>query len=1068
MVLDLDALAAPPKPVMVLDLDALAAPPKPVAEQQPKLAVTGEIKAPATGEPDVLNLDALASKYIAEPLGYLGKLAIAGTVGGPVELAGLAQHAVKQGMNVLAGRSAEPMPEKVPYGVEDIKRMLDVPQPETTGQRLTQEFVQAAPSFYMGGGKAAQEGYSTLSKIVRAGLETAGTVGAGEAAQQATDVPMAGMAAQVAAATLLHKSLTGGRVPETTRTLPGGVQVSVGAVPAKSAIPSPAVEERPRISLGESGSAVVPGVLTAPALALRETATKIGRAIHPTGFATDEQLNRLVTSKGEHIEANRFQYNQLSKGNEGFFDSMIGQQGIGAAENYLQRLSTGQSQAKPELQRLAEFHRKTLDAAALGASRFKEVPYLEDYVPGLFTKPEDAERWFQTSGRRPMEGSKGFFKKKFWSDVIQATKPESQGGGGLQLVSLNPEVLIRTYLEDVRKFAYARAWFYEAKNTGALQWVSEGTRVPDGWAKIDDQIVRRFFPKGKVPLVVGGEAKTGQVATQQFTPAGQWVAREAEARLVNNLHGVDKIRADPTMRGVLAANASLNAIQLGLSAFHLQSEAFNAWATMAGHATSALARGEPLTALKNLARTPTAPLEYLVRGARLWNDPALREGVLSNIPNVGRVDLNPLRYGMRLAQPTGAFAPGTAWDAFKKLYRRRSLRVEGRPYIAAEALFAPIDLASKPIFSYIVPRMKVGAYYDILANEIARNQEGLVSGSIDIKTLARRAATAVDDRFGMVNYDAWFWNQNFKTAVQLLMRAPGWNFGYGREFGGGMWDLAHGQLSPRGQFLLGMLFTQVSAAAIYQKIYAGKDIESLTDVIAPRDGGVDQNGLETRRRFANPIKDMSQIMAARSFLDAPSIAGQLMLDKAAPAPVDLVRVLRTNKDYFGDYIRNPRDPVGTQLVQVANYLKRNVVPFSVQQYQRLKQEESSPLGAFLGTTKAPQSITESGSSLSQLRDLAAENTREMGPRTPQQRELDDRKAQAKHELAGGGLETPQLDTLIDEGIFGMTHDEIRRNIKRFAADVGRTPSERLIRRLPKRVRPLAEQFTKESTTAVEH
>lgn len=804
----------------------------------------------------------------------------------------------------------------------------------------------------------------------------------------------------------------------------------------------------PGILGSERGSVTLPDVITKPIVAAREMARDAGKWLQPTAFATDEQLNRLIGAKGENIEALRFQYEGLSKGNEKFFDKMIGKKGFAATDDYLQRLSTGQTQPTPELRRMADFHRQMLDAAALGASKYKTVPYLTDYVPGIFTRPEDAERWFNASGRRPMEGSKGFFKPKFWHDVIEATKPVAQGGGGLELVSRNPETLIRTYLEDVRKFTYARAWFEDAKKAGALKWVAEGRTVPEGWAKIDDAIVRRFFPKDQVPLVVAGQSEVGSVATQQFTPAGNWVAREGEARLVNNLHGEDWLRAKAWARGGLAMNAALNAIQLGLSGFHLQSEAFNSWSTMSGHAMSELANGRPLHALARLVRTPTAPLEYLYRGARMWNDPALRSSVLSELPGGFRADLNPLRHGMRLASPTGAFAPGSAWDTFKKLARRRSLRIEGQPHAAVHALFAPIDLASKPIFSYIVPRMKVGAYYDILGNEIRRNEQALVRGDIDIKTLARRAATAVDDRFGLVNYDAWFWNQNFKTAVQLLFRAPGWNVGYGREFGGGMWDMAHGQLSPRGQFLLGMIFTQVAAAALYQKFYTGKNIESLTDVIAPQDGGVDADGNPTRRRFANPLKDAGALAA-----DGLINLGQ---SKMAPAPDAAVRLLVTNKDYFGDYIRNRHDPAAQQMRQVGDYLLSDVTPFSVSQFQRLQESQKNPLGAFIGTTAAPRSLIEAGGPTAAVRKIVAEHEREMGPRTREQVDMDRRKVQARREIATDQKETPILDKLVDEGVFGAGKQG-RENLRHFYREANQTPSERLLQRLPKSQREEAQK-----------
>ncbi len=818
-----------------------------------------------------------------------------------------------------------------------------------------------------------------------------------------------------------------------------------GSRPAAETGPVPPVS--PDILSSESGAFRLPQIIAQPVSAAREMGKIFGKIIQPTAFATDEQLNRLVGSKGENVEAQRFQYEGASRGNEAYFDRMIGKHGTPATEDYMERFSTGRNQPTPELQRLAEFHRNALDAAALGASRHKTVHYLADYLPGLFKKPEAAERWFNAAGNRPMEGSKSFFNKKEWRNVIQATRPVEEGGGGLELISPNPETLIRTYLEDVRKFTYARAWFEDAKKSGALKWVPEGKQIPEGWAEINDKIARRYFPKDQVPLVVHGQPELGSVATQTFTPAGKWVAQEGEARLVNNLHGPDSWRAVQAVRGGLAMNAALNSIQLGLSGFHLQSEAFNAWSTMLGHAGSELAQGHPLKALGRIARTPTAPLEYLIRGAKLWNDPALREAVLTELPGGQRGDLNPLRHGMRLASPTGAFSPGSSWDTAMKMWRRRSLRLEGEAHPLIKSALAPIELASKPIFSYIVPRMKVGAYYDILGNEINRHAEQLANGTVSYKTLARRAATAVDDRFGLVNYDTWFWNQNFKTAVQLLMRAPGWNFGYGREFAGGLVDLAKGNLSPRGQFLLGMIFTQVTAAALYQKFYAGKNIESLNDVIAPQDGGMDADGNPTRRVFANPLKDVASLVS-----EGPV---NLLTSKASPISDMAVRNLITNKDYFQDYIRNTHDPLLKQAAQSFYYNLSTIKPFSIQQFQRLSESEQSPVGAFIGTRAAPRRMVEEGGPTAVLREKVAQFDREMGPRTREQVAMDERKVRARREIATGAAETPVLNSLVDQGAFGVG-TQAKTNLRKFYAEAGMTPSERLMRRLPKDAREEAQ------------
>lgn len=856
---------------------------------------------------------------------------------------------------------------------------------------------------------------------------------------------------------------------------------------------------------------------------IREVGKQVGQIVSPTSFATDEALNALVGAKGEEIEQMRFLYNKLSAGNEGFFDRLIGKQGITATRDFLQRMSTGQAQATPELQKMADFYRHQLDAAALGASKFKTVPYREDYIPGIWKDPEAAEKIMGpiTRGRRPMGGSGAFLRKKLFQEFQDGI------AAGLEPIDENPEVLIRTYLEDVRRFNYAHNWFNTERNAGRLWWRRADQPLKEGEGEIQDRITQRFFPPDKVPVIVKGteirrilneysrrirrertsetvgrtstttesapgaaatpagkieervrealsargfqageveqyinrlkagkasEAQTiirevtdrvkriertehivfalpeeigthGRVATQKFTPAGRWVTDEHTARLVNNSLSQDFLRQNPATRGFMWMNAGLNAWELLGPGFHTTAETFNAWATKSGHAMSAAVRGKPLTALGELARVPTAPLEYLYKGMRAWNDPMLTTDALS-----------PLRHGAKFAAPTGAFRPGSAWDAFMKNMRRR----EYLPAVA-RAPFAAIDGMMKPLFSFLVPRMEAGAYLDVLGHEIQRNPMG------DRATQARQAWESVQNRMGMVNYDTWFWHNSFKAAMQMLWRAPGWNFGFAREFARAGYDLAKGKgFTPPLQYWFGLLFAQVSAAALYQYLHTGKGIESFDDVLAPRNGEKDAQGNEIRVRFPNALKD---------FYGATHHPGELLQSKVAPMN-DLFVQLYNNRDYWGDLIYTQHHGATweewakyapEQARDVGRYLTEELRPFSVQQYQRLS-ERPSPQAreAFLGIIKAPREMIESPEER-QLRTLLESTSRAQGPRTPQQKRIDNMKAKARAQLEAG--DPSGLRALIQAGIL---KDE--KAVRHFLKQTAMTPQQRLLQRLPQALR----------------
>lgn len=925
-------------------------------------------------------------------------------------------------------------------------------------------------------------------------------------------------------------------VQEALRTIiPGGAGEGLAGVAAPP--------EPPQAGLfgSQRGAFVLPEIITKPVAAVHDAGVWVGKGIAPTAFATDDALNAVFGKRGEWIEADRFLYNQMSRGNEAFWDRVIGQGGIDDVKAFMGRLSRGEKQPTEDMQKLADFYRKADDAAALGASQFREVPYLEHHFPGLFTKPDEAEAWFQSRGRRPMEGTKGFFNKKKWLDFEEAVKPKELGGGGLEPISWNPEVLWRTYLEDVRKFTAARSWFEDRKSSGHLTWRPQGAPMPKGKAAINDQITKRYFPPDAVPVVfkrenlqaalrkyvqtltrlsqrvsettrtettgsttaegkptnvgkiearvrealihrgfstgeteqfigrlksagaAGADAakevvreiteriKTierataevmnlppevtlkGRVATQKFIPAGEWVMDENEARVINNIFSQDFIRSNPGLRGILLMNTKMNALQLGFSAFHITNEFGNAWGTKMGQVAGALARGKPLRALGQLARVPTAPIEYLLKGHRYWNDPAMTFDVMS-----------PIRHGLQLTKPTGAFAPGTAMEAFMRSVRRRE---PGGALVNFPG--AVVDALMAPIFQYGVPRMKVGAYLDVLADEMDRNAAGIAEGRIDPKTLARRVVEQIDNRMGMVNYDLWAWNRTLKTGIQLIFRAPGWNFGYGKAAVQGMADIARGRFTPAAQFVVGTALATATGSEIYQFLHTGKHIENVTDILFPRNGKVDENGNELRVRFPGPLKDawgLSNDLVGTVF---NKMSPGLNMVWRAFAPESF----GGNKDFFGDYIRNRADPWPVQGQQLLEWVARELTPFSFQQYGKIHgaSPEQKPLTeaemeAYAGFTKAPREVIE-GPEGQALSTLLKQHTRPMGPRTPEQKSMDERKRQAQEEIRAGGPR-PTLDALRKEGAFPTAQA-----LRQFILNAQRTGRQKMLRRLPKRFRP---------------
>lgn len=791
----------------------------------------------------------------------------------------------------------------------------------------------------------------------------------------------------------------------------------------------------------------------------RRAGRELGMLFSPTSFASDATMDRLVRAFGEHKEAVLFQDELLAKqvvpgrfkgGIEGYFDRILGGKkllgtdstGVKATDEFWQRLSTGAEQPTPELRAIAEHYRKSFDAVALGTSKFREQAYMENYFPGMWKDPLAAEQFFSSQPHpKRMEGSKANFQQKVFRQYREGIAAK------LVPISDNPEVIRRAVIADRAQFNAANDIFNKAREAGELAWVPNGAPVPEGLAKLNDQLTKRFFPPGQVPVVVTSDTlraivreyqrtvthqyeterplttetttrtvapeadslatgkiekqarealeargygpgeveqllarlKTttpgpatetlikqtverstntdtqttqhfpsevglkGRVPTQQFTPIGEWVMPEVEARLLNNLFAVDSVRnfgGPYGMRAILWANARLNAMQLGFSAFHAQSEMFNAWGTKAGVGIAELVTGlrnanagQIAHGVGQLARVPTAPLEYVWRGGKRWS------------PELALDPKGPLQSGMRLAKKQGMLEAGSAWDNYAKNVRQRRYLGVANPFNIAAAA---IDLSMKPLFEYIIPRAKVGAFYDTLASEQIRLPFAKV------ETLARTVQASIDNRFGMVNYGNWFWHNNWKTAVQLMLRAPGWNIGFHREFGGAVYDLAHLENTPRVQYAMGLLFTQVSAAALYQYLHTGKGIESVEDVVRPRNGLKDpKTGEELRSTFANPLKDFGSAVAEGYGPYAVSVnVARTLANKSAPiwsVATDVV----TNKDYYRQPIVDLQGSQLNQAAQLAERVLLSVQPFTLRQYSMVKglsAERSAE--ALLGVTQA--------------------------------------------------------------------------------------------------------------------
>lgn len=786
------------------------------------------------------------------------------------------------------------------------------------------------------------------------------------------------------------------------------------------------------------------------------TVTAIRRLFNPVGQAPSDSVDDLFKAKG-HADTWMFRAEQAEHEAEQYFRRNPNE-GI----DFIARVQRGEPQrldAKASLgdkmraaigrgspdvarkQQWADAFREEADKLHAEVSKYKDIAYRRDYFPQLWKRQGDYEKW--VTSRRPWEGSKGYFKRRVFDDIEEGI------AAGFEPISTNPATLMAAYRYDVLRFVTAQEAWRALGESGRRVWVPHGGKIPDGFASIKDDIARKFFPPDVAKVEINGRE------TSRRVEAGNWVVEENTARLINNMLSRDLIRETAEGRGALWLNNHLNAIQLGLSAWHAANVSLDSMASETsaaiqrlGMAGTASRQGDVVKAAENLAKSARHALSAAtvvkpVASNYLAGRKFFKSGQGSQLEQ----DL--AAGGIALHHRSRYFQNDT-WDAFVENAKRGNwIGLPGGQRGGTGALFrlpfAVIDASMKPLFEHAIPRVKVGAFKQLMAIELERNADALASGKMTRETLARNVAANIENRVGELNYDNLFWNQTFKTAAQLTFRAVGFNAGSIRELGGGILQDAPRQvgkllagkpgeveLTPKMSYVLGLMLATAYTGAIFHYLHTGEKPEQPLDYYYPKNGEKDANRNDIRIQLPTYFKD---------FYGVTHHPLRTAINKSAPLPNMLFSILQ-NRTFFGDYVYDPKAPLSQQAQEVARYLGDTAQPFSFQQYRQLGEGEMSPgkIEAAFGMMKAPRELIETERQQA-IRGLL----RERGPRTPQQVDLDNRKAKARAALTRG--DSGPLEELIASGTFAS-----RQSITQFMKSAGMTPEERMFRMLSKRDR----------------
>lgn len=518
--------------------------------------------------------------------------------------------------------------------------------------------------------------------------------------------------------------------------------------------------------------------------------------------------------------------------------------------------------------------------------------YIENYFPHLWKQPSVATKKIKQAlnGKRSFAGEAAFLK--------QRTIPTMQDGLniGLEPRSWNPVDSFLAKYAEMAQFLMAHQTIEAMKEAGTAKFVRVGERAPDGWRQLDDRIA----------TVMGFDDE------HHLFIRGHYYAPEEAARVFNNFvsRGIAGRYAAYDIANRL--NQNLNALQLGISAFHATTTSVNAATSDIALGLQQLTEGKPLKAGVSLAKgAATLPslVATAVNGSRLMReylDPGSYEKFASEAKALAQA-------GGRVKQYTLEIKP---LDQAINAWRNRAVK-EGVTAVPAAVLHSLVA----PVMDFYVPRMKIGAFYN-MAHDILDEATRHNWDSEKARTKIQEAWDSVDNRFGQMVYDNLFWHRGLRDALNLAIRSVGWNFGDLRELGGAVVDTARtagkaaiGQapaITSRMAFALALPMYTALVGGVLTYLWTGQRPETWKDYFYPKtaDG--------QRHSIPGYMKDV--------FAFSRHPAGTV-LNKLAPIWTMTAEAIE-NRDFYGTEIRHKDDPTMSQFGQFARWAASEATPFS--------------------------------------------------------------------------------------------------------------------------------------------
>jgi diguanylate cyclase (GGDEF)-like protein len=626
----------------------------------------------------------------------------------------------------------------------------------------------------------------------------------------------------------------------------------------------------------------------------------------------------------------------------------------------------------------------------------KYLPNLrENYWHQLWKDPvERVASVFETiAGKRPLAGDKAFTRQRFYEDYEEGIK------AGLEPASLNPMDAFMARYQSGEKLIASLRWRNELEQRGWLRKDDPDARIPQGYSRVNDPTFRGVL-------------------------APDLVARDLNNHLAQ---GLGQFQAWRSFRWF--QNMMLSA-RLGLSAFHagmttLDSAASNldlGWrylakgdlgSSMKSFADAALAIPHTLQAIAGKGKGASLLKQYLGEEA---SDPQM-QAIFHFLDQGGaRARMSSTEYNNDFTSAIRAYRQGDTAAATRK------------------ALPALIESTTRLIAHRLVPAQKMMARVMLAKFELERLAPKLgeeasdYAGTVDalnpdvMRQIAAKVNADVDDRLGQFTYDNLFWHRTVRDALHTSVQSVGWNAGTLRLIFGSLSDVKGiakpeeylgplgkagtvtnermARMSNRLSYLITLNATVAIMGAMTQQLLTGKGPEEPKDYFFPKTGRTNPDGSPERVSFPSYVKDEWQ------FSRHPV---ETLKHKLHPT-LSMMSEMLSNKDFYGNQIFNPEDPIPREVQQFLTYMAKSFLPYSVQgaaKNAKAGEGLAAKVAPFVGITPAPANVSRTA-----FQDYVAEryfDTLPQGARTAEMAERSDRFKEELAKVKAG--EVPDLNGL---------------------------------------------------------